>query len=181
LSVCQPVLISITRRTRTYAVARLCSTTRCLQSCPFPPKFSGPALVIGLAVVLSPCAPSQSPVLGMLRPTIQLAARAASLTTRRMLSTTPTRALARNSTLFSSRTSYLPRSFSNTGFRSYSSSQGSPKPSRSKRYARRAGYTVLALGSFWEIDREFNASAVGRNLKTLWTVSLHSHQMLSIY
>ncbi|KAG6837591.1 hypothetical protein H0H93_007005 [Arthromyces matolae] len=36
-------------------------------------------------------------------------------------------------------------------------------------YARRTTYTVAALGAVWTVDNLFNASALSRNIRTLWT------------
>lgn len=44
--------------------------------------------------------------------------------------------------------------------------------SRSRKFVRRAGYTALGLGGIWAADKEFNASAVARSFRTLWTVSV---------
>ncbi|KAI0629098.1 atypical/ABC1/ABC1-B protein kinase [Trametes polyzona] len=53
----------------------------------------------------------------------------------------------------------------------YASTAPSPahQPSRLSRYARRAAYTTVGLGAAYVLDREYNASAVARNLRTLWT------------
>lgn len=45
-----------------------------------------------------------------------------------------------------------------------------PPPGRLGKYARRAGYVVLGLGTAYEVDKHYNASAIFRNLRTLWTV-----------
>ncbi|KAI0665718.1 ABC1 family-domain-containing protein [Trametes maxima] len=50
-----------------------------------------------------------------------------------------------------------------------SSSSASPPPSRGRRYARRAAFVLLGLGVAYEVDRQFNASAIRRNLRTVWT------------
>ncbi|KAJ7722355.1 ABC1 family-domain-containing protein [Mycena olivaceomarginata] len=42
-----------------------------------------------------------------------------------------------------------------------------PKP-RWQRYLRRTGYLGLGVGVAYGLDRQFNASAIGRNLRTLW-------------
>lgn len=48
-----------------------------------------------------------------------------------------------------------------------------PRPaSRLARYARRSAYTAGAIGLLWLLDTEFNASAVTRNLRTFWAVSV---------
>lgn len=44
------------------------------------------------------------------------------------------------------------------------------QPSRLRKYTRRAAYATVGLGTLWAIDRSYNASAVSRNLRTLWTV-----------
>lgn len=43
-------------------------------------------------------------------------------------------------------------------------------PPRWQRYLRRTGYFGLGVGVVWGFDRQFNASAIGRNLRTLWAV-----------
>lgn len=43
---------------------------------------------------------------------------------------------------------------------------------RLQRYARRTGYFALGIGGVYVVDRTFNASAIARNWRTLWTVSL---------
>jgi len=45
-----------------------------------------------------------------------------------------------------------------------------PPLPRSRNFARRLGYTVTALGVVYVVDTKYNASAVVRNLRTLWTV-----------
>ncbi|KAI0645341.1 ABC1 family-domain-containing protein [Trametes meyenii] len=50
-----------------------------------------------------------------------------------------------------------------------SSSAATPPPARPRRYARRTAFILLGLGLAYEADRQFNASAIGRNLRTLWT------------
>lgn len=46
-----------------------------------------------------------------------------------------------------------------------------PKASQLNKYAWRTGYTVIGLGALWATDKTYNASAVFRNFRTLWTVS----------
>ncbi|KAJ6579517.1 ABC1 family-domain-containing protein [Mycena vulgaris] len=58
-----------------------------------------------------------------------------------------------------------PRNFS------VSSSSIGPRP-RWQRYLRRTGYFGLGVGVVWGLDRQFNASAIGRNLRTLWACAL---------
>ncbi|KAJ7661587.1 ABC1 family-domain-containing protein [Mycena polygramma] len=43
---------------------------------------------------------------------------------------------------------------------------------RWQRYLRRTGYLGLGVGVIYGVDRQFNASAVGRNLRTLWACTL---------
>ncbi|KAG6902172.1 hypothetical protein C0995_003453 [Termitomyces sp. Mi166 len=40
---------------------------------------------------------------------------------------------------------------------------------RLRKYVRRTVYTVASLGALWAVDRIYNASAVSRNIRTLWT------------
>ncbi|KAG6841653.1 hypothetical protein C0991_008638 [Blastosporella zonata] len=56
-------------------------------------------------------------------------------------------------------------------FRRYISTQTTNKPQSThlRRYVRRTAYTVAGLGALWTVDRTFNASAVSRNVRTLWT------------
>ncbi|KAI0960694.1 hypothetical protein AcV7_000002 [Taiwanofungus camphoratus] len=51
-----------------------------------------------------------------------------------------------------------------------------PKPlhnphsaTRLQKYTRRIAYVLGGIGSLWLVDREYNASAVTRNVRTLWT------------
>ncbi|KAJ7190215.1 ABC1 family-domain-containing protein [Mycena pura] len=53
--------------------------------------------------------------------------------------------------------------------RSFSSGPTSP---RWQRYLRRMGYLGLGVGVVYGVDRNFNASALGRNLRTLWACAL---------
>ncbi|KAJ7499643.1 ABC1 family-domain-containing protein [Mycena latifolia] len=43
---------------------------------------------------------------------------------------------------------------------------------RWQRYLWRTGYFGLGVGAIWAVDRQFNASAIGRNLRTLWACAL---------
>ncbi|KAF7331011.1 ABC1 domain-containing protein [Mycena venus] len=43
---------------------------------------------------------------------------------------------------------------------------------RWQRYLRRTGYLGLGVGIIYGFDRQFNASAIGRNLRTLWACAL---------
>ncbi|KAL7277893.1 hypothetical protein ACG7TL_008842 [Trametes sanguinea] len=43
------------------------------------------------------------------------------------------------------------------------------QPSRARKYARRSAYILLGLGVAYGLDRQFNASAITRNARTLWT------------
>lgn len=51
----------------------------------------------------------------------------------------------------------------------------STSPTRATKFAwfRGLGYLVLAGGSVYVVDRHFNASAIRRNLRTLYTVRLY--------
>lgn len=46
-----------------------------------------------------------------------------------------------------------------------------PTPSRARKYGKRMVYLTLGLGTIYIIDKYYNASAISRNLRTLWTVS----------
>ncbi|KAI0763799.1 atypical/ABC1/ABC1-B protein kinase [Trametes elegans] len=46
---------------------------------------------------------------------------------------------------------------------------GAQQSSRLQRYTRRTAYVLLGLGAAYGLDRQFNASAIGRNVRTLWT------------
>ncbi|KAJ7123148.1 ABC1 family-domain-containing protein [Mycena epipterygia] len=59
----------------------------------------------------------------------------------------------------------IPRNFS------VRTSPTGPAP-RWQRYLRRTGYFGLGVGVVWGLDRQFNASAIGRNLRTLWACTL---------
>ena len=64
-------------------------------------------------------------------------------------------------------------------FASASASPHTPHPAprpqtRIHRYGRRAAITLLSLAALYGLDTEFNASAITRNLRTLWAVSLPS-------
>lgn len=47
---------------------------------------------------------------------------------------------------------------------------GSPRLSK---YARRTAYLAVGIGAVYAGDKAFNASAISRNFRTLWTVSLY--------
>jgi aarF domain-containing kinase len=49
------------------------------------------------------------------------------------------------------------------------------------RLAKRTVYTTFGLGAAYLADTELNASAVTRNLRTLWTVRLIMVQRFQIY
>lgn len=51
---------------------------------------------------------------------------------------------------------------------------------RWRKFGRRSAYVAVSLGALLFLDREFNASAVGRNFRTLWAVSVHSWTRASI-
>ncbi|KAF8910272.1 ABC1 family-domain-containing protein [Mucidula mucida] len=55
--------------------------------------------------------------------------------------------------------------------RGYSSSP-LPRSSRLAKYGRRTGYLVLGIGGFYVLDRSFNASAISRNFRTLYTCAM---------
>ena len=41
--------------------------------------------------------------------------------------------------------------------------------SRRKKYPRRLAYLALGIGTVYTVDNQYNASAIVRNLRTLWT------------
>ncbi|KAF9236791.1 ABC1 family-domain-containing protein [Melanogaster broomeanus] len=43
---------------------------------------------------------------------------------------------------------------------------------RVRKTARRTAYAAAGLGTLWFVDKEFNASAIGRNIRTLWTCAM---------
>ncbi|KAF8152294.1 ABC1 family-domain-containing protein [Crassisporium funariophilum] len=45
-------------------------------------------------------------------------------------------------------------------------------PGRLKRYARRTGYLLAGLGTVYVVDKQYNASSIIRNLRTLWTCAV---------
>lgn len=51
-------------------------------------------------------------------------------------------------------------------------SQRTPKPSRLLKYSRRTVLTLCGVGAVWIVDRQYNASAITRNIRTFWTVRL---------
>ena len=55
--------------------------------------------------------------------------------------------------------------------RTLSSTASPPPPSRLRRYAVRTVLAALGLGVAYELDKEYHASAIIRNVRTLWTVS----------
>ena len=55
--------------------------------------------------------------------------------------------------------------------RTLSSTASPPPPSRLRRYAVRTALAALGLGVAYELDKEYHASAIIRNVRTLWTVS----------
>lgn len=58
-----------------------------------------------------------------------------------------------------------------------SSVNGTRPKSRWQRYLRRTGYLGLGVGVAYGLDRQFNASAIGRNLRTLWAVCDHKSEL----
>lgn len=74
------------------------------------------------------------------------------------------------------RRSYIPNSqvFSRIAtrvtHRNHTSSSIPPKSGRLSRTSRRLTYIGLGLGLAWYLDKEFYASTVSRNLRTLWIV-----------
>lgn len=44
------------------------------------------------------------------------------------------------------------------------------QPSKFQRYSKRAVYVTFGLGTIYVVDKYYNASAILRNLRTLWTV-----------
>ena len=55
------------------------------------------------------------------------------------------------------------------------------RSSRLQRYARRTVLTLVGMGLAYGLDRELNASAIVRNLRTMWTVSDRSLLLRCIY
>ncbi|EGN97200.1 hypothetical protein SERLA73DRAFT_110371 [Serpula lacrymans var. lacrymans S7.3] len=55
---------------------------------------------------------------------------------------------------------------------SFGTVHAAPPRSRLSKYARRSGYMALGFGTVWLVDKEYNASAIGRNFRTLWTCVL---------
>ncbi|KAG7442157.1 ABC1-domain-containing protein [Guyanagaster necrorhizus] len=57
--------------------------------------------------------------------------------------------------------------------RSYATlSSPTTAPSRSRKYARRVGYLIAGTGAVYTLDRLFNASAITRNCRTLYTCAM---------
>ncbi|EIW63691.1 uncharacterized protein TRAVEDRAFT_41120 [Trametes versicolor FP-101664 SS1] len=52
---------------------------------------------------------------------------------------------------------------------SYSTTARTCPVSRTYRYSRRAAFVIVAAGPAFSLDHEFNTSAIGRNMRTLWT------------
>jgi aarF domain-containing kinase len=52
---------------------------------------------------------------------------------------------------------------------------------RWQRYLRRTGYLGLGVGVVYGFDRYFNASAIGRNLRTLWAVCVPATSLLHVF
>ncbi|KAF9554246.1 ABC1-domain-containing protein [Agrocybe pediades] len=91
-------------------------------------------------------------------------------THRKLFFNTPTRRL--NST-----SSTSPPKAKGTGTpHSHSAHTSSPapsrRPSRLAKYARRTGYVVAGLGMAYVVDKTYNASAIFRNLRTLYTCAM---------
>ncbi|KAF7331436.1 ABC1 domain-containing protein [Mycena kentingensis (nom. inval.)] len=55
--------------------------------------------------------------------------------------------------------------------RSYATAASAPTP-RWQRYGRRLAYLSLGVGAVYTVDRNFNASALGRSLRTLWACAV---------
>ncbi|KAJ7755229.1 ABC1 family-domain-containing protein [Mycena metata] len=72
----------------------------------------------------------------------------------------------------------LPRStIYKPGIRNFASNFPSNKTiPRWQRYLRRTGYLGLGVGIVWGVDTQFNASALGRNLRTLWACALITYE-----
>ncbi|OSX61911.1 hypothetical protein POSPLADRAFT_1070397 [Postia placenta MAD-698-R-SB12] len=51
-------------------------------------------------------------------------------------------------------------------------SRRTPKPSRLLKYSRRTVLTLCGVGAVWIVDRQYNASAITRNIQTFWTCSV---------
>ncbi|KAH8096780.1 ABC1 family-domain-containing protein [Cristinia sonorae] len=49
--------------------------------------------------------------------------------------------------------------------------QTPPRP-RLTKWTSRLGYTSVIIGAGWLLDKEFNASAIGRNFRTFWTCAI---------
>ncbi|KAF9260370.1 ABC1-domain-containing protein [Marasmius fiardii PR-910] len=62
------------------------------------------------------------------------------------------------------------RAFRNRGLRTRTAL--SPHPTRLGRYARRAGYLLAGITGIYIVDRVWNASAITRNARTLWTCAM---------
>ncbi|KAK7045931.1 hypothetical protein VNI00_006926 [Paramarasmius palmivorus] len=56
--------------------------------------------------------------------------------------------------------------------RNYTTPPPKPHPTRLRKFGRGIGYLALGVGTVYTIDLNFNASAIGRNLRTLWTCAL---------
>ena len=79
------------------------------------------------------------------------------------------------------RSAFLPTSHTNSpslsrlvSRRPLSSTTTPPPSSRLRRYAVRTAVAAFGLGVAYELDKELHASAIIRNLRTLWTVSTPS-------
>src|ERR1700733_876060 len=58
--------------------------------------------------------------------------------------------------------------------RRWLSSLPQPRGSRLRIYARRTGYFIIGMGGVYLADLTFNASAISRNFRTLWTCAIIS-------
>ena len=58
--------------------------------------------------------------------------------------------------------------------RQFTRSLSTPPPSHPRwhKLGRRSAYVAATLGTLWFLDQQFNASAVRRNLRTIWAVSV---------
>ncbi|KAJ7031109.1 ABC1 family-domain-containing protein [Mycena alexandri] len=73
--------------------------------------------------------------------------------------------------------SFLKTAIPKPGIRNLASNfPGNKTTPRWQRYLRRTGYLGLGVGIVWGVDTQFNASALGRNLRTLWACALITYE-----
>lgn len=75
-----------------------------------------------------------------------------------------------SSTMFSLQL-FLPKRLPSFPTRSIHIDSRAPLP-RWRKFGRRSTYVAASLGTLWFVDQKFNASAIGRNFRTLWAVSV---------